>query len=153
MLGGVSAALAAHLGWPVRRVRTIFVIGTLVMGAGALLYAWLWALTPLEQDGESSQPVRRSVPTSALLVAAGFIAAVVAVALANTANDPYLATVLAIVLTGSAVAFSLTLDREDSGRTASTTSPCALRACRRWSARAPPCPSPMAPTRTRSPPC
>jgi signal transduction histidine kinase len=121
MLGGVSSALAAHLGWPVGRIRVIFAIGTLLMGAGALLYAWLWALTPLEQDGESSRSVRRSVPTSALLVAAGFIAAVVAVALANTANDPYLATVLAIALTGSAVAFSLTLDREDSGRSAKYT--------------------------------
>lgn len=120
MLGGVSAALAAHLGWPVGRVRLIFVLSTLVMGAGALLYAWLWALTPLEQDGEESR-VRRSVPTSALLLTAGFIAAIVAVTLANTANDPYLPTVLTIVLTGSAVVFSLTLDREDSGRTAKYT--------------------------------
>src|SRR5688572_16916492 len=121
MLGGVSTALASHLGWPVRSVRLIFVVATLVMGAGALLYAWLWALTPLEQDGEDGVRVHRSVPTSALLLAAGFVAAVVAVVLANTANDPYLPIVLAIALTGSAVAFSLTLDRQDSGRTAKYT--------------------------------
>lgn len=118
MLGGVSAGLASHLGWPVGRVRLIFVVSSLLMGAGALLYAWLWALTPLDQPGEGETSVRRSVPTSAVLLAAGFVAAVLAVALANTADDPYLPTVLAIVLTGSAVVFSLTLDREDSGRTA-----------------------------------
>src|SRR5690606_17774359 len=53
--------------------------------------------------------------------AAGFVAAVVAVGLANSAYDPYLPIVLAIVLTGAAVAFSLTLDRDDSARTAKYT--------------------------------
>jgi signal transduction histidine kinase len=116
MLGGVCAGLAKHLGWPVGRVRFIMVSATLVMGAGALLYLWLWALTPLEQDAEGG--VRRSVPTSALLLAAGTVSAIVSVAIANTAGNPFIPTMLTIGFTGSAVAFSLTLDREDASRTA-----------------------------------
>jgi signal transduction histidine kinase len=117
-LGGVCAGLAAHLGWPVVRVRFIMVAASLVMGAGALLYLWLWALTPLEQRGEGDAGVRRTVPTSALLLAAGVASAIVAVVLANSGGNPFVPTTLSILLTGSAVAFSLTLDREDASRTA-----------------------------------
>ena len=118
MLGGVCAGLAAHLGWPVARVRVVMVAATALMGAGALLYLWLWALTPLEQPADGSAGVRREIPASALLLAAGAVAAFVAVALANADGNPYVPTILAIAFTGSAVAFSLTLDREDAARTA-----------------------------------
>jgi len=46
MIGGVATGLAAHLDWPVRRVRVVLVVLTVTSGAGLLLYAWLWALLP-----------------------------------------------------------------------------------------------------------
>ena len=46
ILGGVAAGLAVHLGWRVRVVRLVLVVLTVTSGAGALLYAWLWALVP-----------------------------------------------------------------------------------------------------------
>ena len=45
VVGGVSVALADHLGWPVAAVRWILVGTTLLGGAGVLFYLWLWALT------------------------------------------------------------------------------------------------------------
>lgn len=116
MVGGVCAGLASHLGWSVGRVRFIMVVAALVMGSGVLLYLWLWALTPLQEPADS-EPVRRTVPTSALLLAAGGITAVIAVAISETGGNAYLPTVLAIAFTGSAVGFSLTLDRTDAART------------------------------------
>src|SRR5690554_221638 len=82
VVGGVCAGLAAHLGWPVRRVRLIMVVAAFLMGAGVLLYLWLWALTPVEETA-GVEPVRRSFATSALLLVAGAFAAMVAVASAN----------------------------------------------------------------------
>ena len=116
VLGGVCAGLATHLRWPVVRVRFIMVVASLVLGAGVLLYVWLWALTPRDESG-NPQEVRRSVPTSALLLGAGAISAIVAVAVANSEGNGFIATMLAIGFTGSAVAWSLTLDREDTART------------------------------------
>ncbi|WP_235481284.1 ATP-binding protein [Agromyces sp. Leaf222] len=72
---GVAAGLAAHLGWPVLVVRAAFVVTSVAAGAGVLLYAWLWALTPWE-PGER-RPSRRA-PVAWLLVSAS--AAVLAVA-------------------------------------------------------------------------
>ena len=43
---GWPRASADHLGWPAWIVRAAFVALTFVGGAGLLLYAWLWALTP-----------------------------------------------------------------------------------------------------------
>ncbi|MHA6693220.1 ATP-binding protein [Homoserinimonas sp. A520] len=116
VLGGVCAGLARHLHWPVARVRFIIVVASFVMGAGVLLYAWLWALTPRDETDER-QGVRREIPTSALLLGAGAIAAIVAVAVANSEGNGFIATMLAITFTGSAVAWSLTLDRDDAART------------------------------------
>jgi signal transduction histidine kinase/phage shock protein PspC (stress-responsive transcriptional regulator) len=42
----VSAGSARHLGWPLWIVRAAFVVLTLLSGAGALLYAWLWVFVP-----------------------------------------------------------------------------------------------------------
>ena len=69
VLSGVSAGLARHLGWPVAAVRGRFVVLTLFAGAGALLYAWLWALTPIEDPTGDDDPVTRVVPVAVLLVA------------------------------------------------------------------------------------
>jgi signal transduction histidine kinase/phage shock protein PspC (stress-responsive transcriptional regulator) len=46
LVGGVCAGFAAHTGLPVAAVRTTTLLLALCGGAGALLYAWLWALTP-----------------------------------------------------------------------------------------------------------
>lgn len=67
---GVAAGLAAHLGWPVLVVRLGFVLTSLVAGAGLLLYAWLWALTPWA-PGEA-RPSRRA-PVAWLLVTASAV--------------------------------------------------------------------------------
>jgi signal transduction histidine kinase/phage shock protein PspC (stress-responsive transcriptional regulator) len=45
-VAGVAAGLAAHLGRPLKQVRIALVLAAFVGGAGALLYVWLWALTP-----------------------------------------------------------------------------------------------------------
>ncbi len=45
-LGGVAAGVAAHLGWPVVRVRIAFVLLAAANGAGVALYAALWLWLP-----------------------------------------------------------------------------------------------------------
>jgi len=47
-IGGVAAAVARHLGLPVRAVQAGFVVATLFGASGIVLYAWLWALVPEE---------------------------------------------------------------------------------------------------------
>lgn len=76
-IGGVSAALAAHLGVRTGGIRVAFVLLTVVGGAGALLYCWLWALVPL-QPATPDQPsgVHHRVP---LVFAAGALATFAAV--------------------------------------------------------------------------
>ncbi|MFS0712798.1 PspC domain-containing protein [Microbacterium sp. 2P01SA-2] len=46
VVSGVSAGLARHVGVGVGSIRALFVVLTLVAGAGPLLYLWLWALVP-----------------------------------------------------------------------------------------------------------
>lgn len=46
MIGGVASGLAAYLGLDVVLVRIAFVLGTLVWGAGLLVYILLWLLVP-----------------------------------------------------------------------------------------------------------
>ena len=75
---GVSAGLAAHLGWPVWVVRTAFVVTSLASGAGLLLYLWLWVFTPWEPGEE--RPTRRA-PVAWLLIVASGVSLVVAAAL------------------------------------------------------------------------
>lgn len=53
VIAGVCAGLAEHLAVPVRWVRIAVAALTLFGGAGALLYAWLWAMAPW---GESAMP-------------------------------------------------------------------------------------------------
>ena len=67
VLGGVSVAVAEHLGWNLPLVRIGFVVLTGFWGAGALLYAWLWAFTPLVRvpRGETPQ-VTRATPVAML---------------------------------------------------------------------------------------
>lgn len=80
VVGGVSFALARHLGWSVDSVRWLFVITSILGGAGVLLYAWLWATVPLEDaatDVSPDAPVHHRVPLRWLGVAVCSAAAVV----------------------------------------------------------------------------
>ena len=82
VLAGVSVALARHLGWRASVVRIWFVALTLIAGAGALLYAWLWALTPLERGGRIEDgEVTRSTPVAIILVGLELLTATLAIAL------------------------------------------------------------------------
>lgn len=49
VIGGVCAGFAEHTGIPVGAVRAVTAILTLCGGAGLLLYAWLWATTPISE--------------------------------------------------------------------------------------------------------
>ena len=90
VLGGVSTALSAHLGWSVRRVRWVLAILTVCGGAGILFYLWLWAFVPIEapevsnaaddSDPTTEAPIYRRAPMAALFVVVAGIAAVVAFA-------------------------------------------------------------------------
>jgi len=119
VLGGVSAALAVHLRWPLPLTRLALVGLTGAGGAGPLLYLWLWALTPLEA-AETDDPaeVRRATPVAALLAALAGLAAL-AVAIASIAGSDRIVTAALVSTTlcsGGAVAWSLGLDRHDPSR-------------------------------------
>ena len=74
VLGGVCVATARHLGWSVGATRWLAVALALCGGAGILLYAWLWALTPLEPGApDSLGVVHRSVPVPWLLFGASVL--------------------------------------------------------------------------------
>src|SRR4051794_12085940 len=84
VVGGVSVALADHLGWPVAAVRWAFVGAAFLAGGGILLYLWLWALTPLRAPGPLDPPdgVRRRVNVPWVLAGAGAAAGIGAIVLA-----------------------------------------------------------------------
>lgn len=124
VLGGVCAGLAAHLGWPVAVIRWIMVGLCLAGGAGALLYGWLWALTPLaaEPDGSAADGrVHRAVPVAWLLFTGGAIAAAAAVLIALGPADGHgsallVAAPLMIALSVAAVAWEQLIDTRESPR-------------------------------------
>ncbi|MCS5717992.1 PspC domain-containing protein [Herbiconiux sp. CPCC 205763] len=64
VVGGVCAGVADHLGAPVAVVRTVAVLLALCGGAGILLYAWLWATTPVA-DAAREPRMRESLTTPA----------------------------------------------------------------------------------------
>ena len=119
LLGGVCEAVAAHLGWSLGRTRLLAVLLTALGGGGALLYAWLWALVPLEPPRSDEAPeVRRGVPVALLLAAAAGVAALAVVAAARSAVEPAITSGLLAAATagGIAVAWSLAFDARDPGR-------------------------------------
>ena len=79
VLSGVSIAVARHLGLSVAGVRIGFLALTLLAGAGALLYLWLWALTPLERPRADLAGVTRAVPVAIIFLTLSVLAAVLAV--------------------------------------------------------------------------
>lgn len=60
VVAGVCAGLAAHLKVPIPWVRAVFIGFTLLGGAGALLYLWLWIFTAADTEGAVA-PMRRSL--------------------------------------------------------------------------------------------
>ena len=46
LVTGTAAGLAVHLGWPAWAVRTLFALAAPLLGAGLLLYLWLWMFVP-----------------------------------------------------------------------------------------------------------
>ncbi|MDR7185101.1 signal transduction histidine kinase [Microbacterium trichothecenolyticum] len=87
-VSGVSAGLARHLGWPLWVVRGAFVALTVVWGAGALLYAWLWVFVPWDDprtDAATEAAPVHDVPTRRVPVAWLLTGAAIAVALVTMA--------------------------------------------------------------------
>ncbi len=83
-VSGTSEALAVHLGWGTTAVRMILVLLTLLWGAGALLYAWIWVFTPW-QEGDAAST--RRVPVAWILTgAAGVGLVATSAALISTAS-------------------------------------------------------------------
>ena len=81
-LGGVCVGVARHLGWSVAATRWLAVGLTVCGGAGILLYAWLWALTPLEPAEPGTHGlVHRRVPVPWLLLAVAAFSGLVVFAL------------------------------------------------------------------------
>ncbi|MPZ62817.1 MAG: PspC domain-containing protein [Propionibacteriales bacterium] len=54
LLGGVASGLAGHLGLPVLWVRLGFIAAATISGFGALVYAVLWVLLPLDRKFEDA---------------------------------------------------------------------------------------------------
>jgi signal transduction histidine kinase len=119
VVGGVASGLARHLGMRTPVVRFWLVALTLVWGAGALFYIWLWALVPLDKaTPDDPAAPRRSAPAAAILVAIGGLAATIA--LSSFSGADLVATSALLIVTfacGAGVAWNLLLDRTDSGRT------------------------------------
>ncbi|MFF1573420.1 PspC domain-containing protein [Leifsonia sp. NPDC058292] len=115
VLGGVSVALADHLGWSLAAVRWIFVGLSFLSGAGVLLYLWLWALTPLRSPVDSTavdggtagrgpvEGVQRTVPVAWLLLALAALAGIGTIGLVVGGQSPL--GVLALV--GLMIAFAV----------------------------------------------
>ncbi|MGV8885491.1 MAG: PspC domain-containing protein [Microbacteriaceae bacterium] len=120
-VGGVSQALASHLGFSRAAVRWGFVGATILGGAGLLFYLWLWALVPRESGTtDDTTGVHRRAPIAAFLVALGVISAGIAFATLPTTDSTATSALLSVVMfLGAAVVFNLTLDRADRTRTGS----------------------------------
>lgn len=72
---GVSAGLAGHLRMPALLVRTIFVVLTLLGGAGVLLYLWLWVFVPFAPATDASDTPTRKAPVAWILLVLSAVSA------------------------------------------------------------------------------
>ncbi|MFC0682820.1 sensor histidine kinase [Lysobacter korlensis] len=123
LLGGVSVALARHVGMPLPLARAGFLVLTVFGGAGALLYLWLWALVPLEDrsaEREDERPVRRAAPVAAVSVVLGAVAGLIAVAWSFADGGASLTPGIleCTLLSSAAVAWTFLLDTQDAARRA-----------------------------------
>lgn len=100
IIGGVCAGLGAHLRLQPAVVRIVLGAGTLVAGAGAIFYVWLWLTLPATRAGQEHHspafarlaPRLREVQSDGrirdLAVAAGLMALAAAVLLIHGWSDP-----------------------------------------------------------------
>jgi signal transduction histidine kinase len=124
LVAGVAGGLADHLGWPVRVVRIAFAATALLAGAGALLYAWLWAFAPWAEASGPDDRVERRAPVAILATAGALGAAVLAILLAilddglpdGSAPEWLVPAVLAVLLAAGAGAWVSFIDRPDPAR-------------------------------------
>ncbi len=134
----MSAAVSAHLALPLGLVRLGFALTALAGGAGALLYAWLWALTPLQgpagdrqddrqddrqgdrmDEREEGRRVHRVVPVAGILLVPAGIFAAAAIVMSSSQWVLVPGLVECTVLCGIAVAWTLAFDPSDAMRPAS----------------------------------
>ncbi|MGP3535782.1 PspC domain-containing protein [Microbacterium sp. RD1] len=131
LITGVSAGLAHHLGWRVSVVRWLFVLTSLLWGAGVLLYLWLWAFVPLadasdsDSDASGAAPTRRA-PAAWMLTALAVLAlAITLISVWTPRGEVFSVSALAraaggvVVVTGLALAAGLwatLLDGRDPAR-------------------------------------
>ncbi|MGX9348560.1 ATP-binding protein [Microbacterium sp. KNMS] len=120
VVAGVAEGVARHLGWRVPVTRLLFAATAGIWGAGALLYLWLWAFTPL-QDGDAR--VTRRAPVAWILLAGAALFLLVALqmnywSLTQGVLPPasLLPAVFAIALATAAGVWSAVLDRADPAR-------------------------------------
>jgi signal transduction histidine kinase len=74
VVSGTAAGVAEHLGWSVAATRAVFVGSALLWGAGAILYAWIWVMTPWREGADA--PTRRAPVAWALTGVSGIVALV-----------------------------------------------------------------------------
>lgn len=118
---GVSAGLAAHLGWSPAIVRAAFVVLAFAGGAGILLYCWLWAFVPVTPGDE--RPTHRApvawilIGASAAALLAAWTASGSVVEADGTGLDWWFGAVLAGVgLAVASGAWATFIDRRDPAR-------------------------------------
>jgi signal transduction histidine kinase len=139
VVGGVSSALALHLGVSVALVRVLFAVlggvgavwalyalwlrgapaAALAGLAPALLYAWLWALAPREAAA-SDAPRRRRTPLAALLLGCGAaLALLVPFTWSPTSRLLPIGLVEAALLMVAAIVWTIAVDPRDPQRAVS----------------------------------
>jgi len=138
VLGGVSAALARHLGWSVAAIRVAFAAATaagalfgiyelwvdgnpLLAAAGGalgLLYLWLWALVPREQSSPDA-PATRLVPVAAVLLGAAAVLALLPLLTWSVATPLPVGAVESAVLAVVSILWTVVVDARDPRRAAS----------------------------------
>jgi signal transduction histidine kinase len=119
VVGGVCLAVARHLDVSVGGVRALAVVLALFGGGGILLYLWLWAFVPLDENpadpDDEPGAVRRSAPASLLLLVVAALGAISFLAGGLQSTGALLVVTAAC---GLAVVWSLTFDRNDPDRSA-----------------------------------
>lgn len=61
MVAGVCGGLAEHIGLSSHVVRIGMLVFTIIGGAGALFYLWLWATVPLRGETDAVVPLKRAL--------------------------------------------------------------------------------------------
>ena len=124
LVSGVAGGIAEHLGVSAGGIRALFVVLTLVGGAGPLLYLWCWALVPW-QPGPAA-PTRRAPVGWILGAAAAATLPIVFAAIGFEARSPWtsrefspgatIAVAITSALAAAAGCWAALVDRADADR-------------------------------------